>query len=59
MTNRYEKLIDRNSVTPADAAAISLIRSLPAKDRVSSYDRVKSHLSASVREFIETKLLSK
>lgn len=56
--NRYNALISKDSITPADATAISLIRSLKKDERLSCYNKVKSSLSKSVCEFIEKSFLS-
>lgn len=55
--NNYQSLISKDSITPAEATAISLIREIPNKQRKKCYKKVKHVLSEDVRTYIETRLL--
>lgn len=55
--SRYSALISKDSITPADSTAISLLSSLPKEKRNDCYIRIKDKLTDFVCDFIERKLL--
>ena len=57
MKSNYQKLVSRDSITPADSTAISMLRGIPLTERMEPYNKIKSFLTETAKSYIEERLL--